>query len=127
MFEGHIIAPRQVESELAKWDTKIGPMKAWLRGHHHIFRDVETNAQLEIAKRIVNAYPAYGESQNYLGDLEVITLAAARGITVISLEVSNPNPSKRRPKIPDVCAEFNVGCLSLPGFLRRESFGKTAG
>ena len=61
------------------------------------------------------------ETLNFLGDLEVMTLADALGITVISLESESPFPSQKRPKIPNVCKEFGIDCVSVTGFLRRES------
>lgn len=123
MQEGKVIAPRQVEAELEKWQKSISQMHVWLRDHRYLFRDMD-DAQLNAAKRIVNAYPAYGMTQNNVGDLELMTLAMARGIAVLTLEHKrSTQPSKRLPKIPDVCAEFNVDCVSLPGFLRREGFG----
>jgi hypothetical protein len=82
------------------------------------FRDVETDAQLVLAKQIVNKYPVYGKNENYLGDLEVITLAGALGITVISIETPQPQTGQKRPKIPNVCAEFQVSCVSVAGLLR---------
>jgi hypothetical protein len=124
IISGAIIAPRQVEHELKKWPKTIPDMKAWLRKHNQMFRDVETAAQLTSAKRIVNEYPVYGETDNYLGDLEVMSLAEALQITVISLEGENPHNSKRRPKIPIVCKQFGIDCVSFPGFLRRENFGQ---
>ena len=74
MQEGKIIAPRQVEAELEKWQKSISQMHAWLRDHRYLFRDMG-DAQLEAAKRIVNAYPAYGMTQNNVGDRELMTLA----------------------------------------------------
>lgn len=115
---GRIVAPRQVENELnghAKKRPKIGP---WLNTHRYMFRDVETDAQLVLAKHIVNKYPVYGKNENYLGDLEVITLAGALGITVISIETPQPQTGQKRPKIPNVCAEFQVSCVSVAGLLR---------
>jgi len=115
---GQIIAPRQVERELtghAKKRPKIGP---WLTTHRYMFRDVEADAQLALAKQIVNKYPTYGKNENYLGDLEVITLAGALGISVVSLETPQPQIGQRRPKIPNVCAEFQVRCVSVAGLLR---------
>ena len=118
---GVIVAPRQVEHELTPWQKTVPTMNAWLKKRHHMFRDVETEAQLLAAKRIVRKYPVYGETLNFLGDLEVMTLAHALGITVISLESESPFPSQKRPKIPNVCKEFGIDCVSVTGFLRRES------
>jgi hypothetical protein len=118
---GVIVAPRRVDDELSKWEKAIPGMAPWLKGRRYMFRDVATEAQLLSAKRIVGCYPVYGETMNYLGDLEVMTLAAALDLTVISLERESPGSSRKRPKIPNVCKEFGIDCVSVAGFLRRES------
>jgi hypothetical protein len=124
MKEGLIIGPRQVDKELEAWEERIDSMRAWRREHAYLFRDIESDAQLDIAKRIVNAYPAYARNQNYLGDLELICLAGARELTVLSMEHQrSTQPSRTLPKIPDVCAKFRIDCVSFPGYLRREGFG----
>lgn len=115
---GEVIAPRQVQRELEKHATKREGLGPWLSTRGFMFRDVETDAQLDLAKRIVNVYPAYASSENYLGDLEVITLAGALGLCVISLEAPNQLSGKRRPKIPNVCEQFGIGCVSVAGLLR---------
>ena len=76
------------------------------------------DSQLAWAKRIVNAYPAYARDRNYLGDLMVISLAGAMGLTVVTLDNVGATPSLKRPKIPYTCAGFRVACTSVPGFLR---------
>lgn len=116
---GQIIAPRQVERELqnhANKRPKIGP---WLKNHAYMFRDVDSHAQLALAKRVVNRYQAYARNVNYLGDLEVMILAGALGIAVVSLELPQQQSSQRRPKIPNVCSEFGISCVSVAGLLRR--------
>jgi len=124
MKDGRIVAARRVETELEKWDKRISTMGAWLHEHEYLFCDIESDAQLTVAKELVNAHPAYGSSDNYLGDLEVMALAKARGLTVITLEHKAQQHSRKRPKIPNVCAEFSVGCVTLAGFLRDEGFGQ---
>lgn len=123
---GAIVSPHQVELELEKWCKTIADLKDWMKKYRHMFLGVDSDAQLQSAKRIVNKYPIYGSTPNFLGDLEVITLADSLAITVISLEGENQNPSQRRPKIPNVCREFGIGYASLPGFLRRENFGQSS-
>lgn len=122
---GAIVAPRQVEHELIKWCRTIDGLRVWLKHHKRMFLDVSSDTQLASAKRIVNQYPVYGDTDNYLGDLEVMTLAAALGIAVLSLEGAKENNSKRRPKIPNICREFGIDCVSVSGFLRRERFGQS--
>lgn len=120
--DGRLVAARRVETELAKWQKTIPSMKPWLSDNKHMFCDIETDEQLASAKRIVNAYPAYGANENYLGDLEVMTLAMARKLTVVSLELKAQQHSRKRPKIPNVCEEFGVRCATVAGFLRVEGF-----
>lgn len=122
MQDGRVIAPRMVETELEKWQKTIPQMKPWLTDHKYLFSDIETDAQLDSAKRIVNSYPAYATSVNYLGDLEVMTLAGARGLTVISLEQKATQHSPKKPKIPNVCEQFGIRWVNLAGFLRTEGF-----
>ncbi|MER7557338.1 DUF4411 family protein [Nocardioides sp. NPDC126508] len=119
--DGRVVAARRVETELAKWHKTIPTIKSWLSDNKHMFCDIETE-QLSAAKRIVNAYPAYGSNENYLGDLEVMTLAMARNLTVVSLEHRAQQHSKKRPKIPNICDEFGIACTGLAGFLRAEGF-----
>jgi hypothetical protein len=117
---GEIVAPRQVEHELighAKKHGKIGP---WLHRNDHMFRDLSSSEELLLAKRIVNGHSAYARNTNYLGDLEVMTLAGSRRLTVVSMEVGLQQAGQRRPKIPNVCDEFGILRLSVSGFLRAE-------
>lgn len=115
---GEIIAPRRVETELATWEKQIPDMKRWLatRG---LFVDM-TSEQLAFAKEVVNAFPDYGSNDNYLADLEVISLAGVRNIAVITDERVRPNISINHPKIPEVCGRFGIECLSISGFLSRD-------
>ncbi|MGD8215789.1 DUF4411 family protein [Aestuariimicrobium sp. Y1814] len=120
--DGRVVAARRVETELAKWQKTIPAMKGWLSDNKHMFCDIATDEQLVGAKRIVNAYPAYGSNENYLGDLEVMVLALSRQLTVVSLELKAQQHSVKRPKIPNVCEQFGIGCANLAGFLRAEGF-----
>lgn len=116
---GDIIAPRAVEAELIKWEKQIPDMKAWL-AKHGMFADM-TNEQLDFAKRVVNDFPDYGSTDNYLADLEVISLAAVRNLAVITNERVRPTVTVNHPKIPEVCARYKIECLSVSGFLAREA------
>ena len=116
--EGRVIAPRQVETELHRQADRVPALPSWLKQHHHMFRDIETDEQLVFAKRLVNTHSAYARNENYLGDLEVISLSAAMGLTVITMETKRQVSGHRNPKIPNVCEEFGVRCLSVVGFLK---------
>jgi hypothetical protein len=119
---GRVVAAKRVATELKKWE-RLDRVKVWLGDHRYVFRDIESDAQLVAAKEIVNKYPAYGLDVNRLGDLEVMALAKARGLTVISLE-STKQHRPDRPKIPNVCEEFGIGHVSFHDFLRAEGFAE---
>lgn len=118
--DGRVVAAKRVARELQKWERLDG-VKVWLRDHRYVFRDIESDGQLLVAKEIVNRYPAYGLDVNRLGDLEVMALAKARGLTVVSLE-SQKQHRADRPKIPNVCAEFGIRYCGFHDFLREEGF-----
>lgn len=60
--------------------------------------------------------PGLRRDDDYLGDLEVMTLAHALGITLLSMEVDACGaPSKKRPKIPSVFREFGLTASRSPG------------
>lgn len=113
-----IIAPRQVERELEGHASKRAKVGPWLGKHRYMFRDIQCDEQLQLAKQIVNRYPVYSKTVNYLGDLEVMTLAGALRLKVITLELPEQQSGQKRPKIPNVCREFNIDSLSVAGFLR---------
>lgn len=124
MFEsdistGLIIAPPQVREELGTWCREVPELHRWLATRRSMFHDPDSQA-LGWAKRIVNSYPGYAKDRNYLGDLCVIALAGSRSLTVITNEKrAAGQPSRTRPKIPDVCKEFSIPCLTVIGYLRR--------
>ena len=118
--DGRVVAARRVETELQKW-TRLERVEAWLNDHKFVFQDITTDEQLAAAKEIANRYPAYGLDWNYLGDLEVMALAKARDLTVISLESPKQHRADR-PKIPSVCDEFQIGHVVFLDFLREEGF-----
>jgi hypothetical protein len=121
--KGAIVAPREVERELTGWARTIEGMAQWVRSHKGLFLAVEASAQLVAAKEIVNAYPAYASSTNYVGDLSIMSLAKYLGVAVLTLERRADHHAEKRPKIPNVCQEFGIDCVSVSGFLRREGFG----
>jgi hypothetical protein len=123
-LDGRVVAARRVKTELQKWEY-LDRVKAWRDSHDFVFQDITTDEQLAAAKAIVNQYPAYGLNWNYLCDLEVMALAKARALTVISLESPKQHRADR-PKIPNVCDEFRIGHLVLLDFLREEGFAHTA-
>jgi hypothetical protein len=116
---GLIAAPIQVRDELSTWSPQIPDLARWLKTHRGMFRELDEGT-LRNVKEVVNRYPTYARDRNYLGDLCVIALAGAHQLTIVSNEKgSKGQASRTRPKIPDVCAELGIDCVSVMGFLRR--------
>lgn len=118
---GYVLAPPQIRAELETWRSRLKDLPRWLEAHRGLF--VELNdADLAWAKQVVNAFPTYGRDLNYLGDLCVIALAGSRRLCVVTNERgANGEPHPRRPKIPDVCRDFGIDCVSFVGYLRRRA------
>lgn len=56
----------------------------------------------------------------------LIAVASIDKFTIVTMEKSDPNlsagsPTKREPKIPDVCKWFDVECIDLFELMRREN------
>lgn len=119
--KGQIVAPVKVREELESWTQRIPSLSAWLKQHNYMFIN-PTDEQLNLAKTIIKKYPVYAQVENYVGDLMVIALSGVMKITPLTLESKVVNGGKKRPKIPNVCDEFNIKCISVPGFLREEEF-----
>jgi hypothetical protein len=115
--KGEIIAPEVVRDELANTDEAA--LKRWLAEHDGMFVPLETG-QLGPLTEIVRRYPAYANSPRNLADPAVIALAKADELAVLSSETKATQHSERKPKIPNVCQEFDVGCLDIQDFCRKE-------
>ena len=118
--EGKIISAKRIEVELRKWTSNVKGLEAWLKKNSQMFL-AETSGQLKFAKEIAKRYPYAAKIDNNSYDLMLIALAGDMGITVLTLE----NQKKHRPekpKIPTVCDEFDVKCISLKDFFRAERF-----
>jgi hypothetical protein len=121
---GYTVAPPQVRAELLRAQVVVPDMGEWLARHQAMYVELD-DATLAFAKRVVNAFPTYGRDENYLGDLCVIALAGAWGLTVISNErAAKGQMSQRHPKMPDVCGVFNIAFVSVMGYLRQRSAGR---
>jgi hypothetical protein len=61
-------------------------------------------------------YPVYAETMNYLGDLDVMTLAHALGITLLSMEVDAcGGPEQEATQDPECLSGVRLDCVSFPG------------
>jgi hypothetical protein len=115
---GEIIAPVEVREELT--NTLDAELDRWLVKHRAIFIEV-SRPQLDVLQAIVRKYPALTHGKENMADPAVVALAAAEGLTVLTSERRQQQPSPRTPKIPNLCDEHSVPCLGINDYLRAES------
>lgn len=112
-----LILPDEVETELEKKSKEVS---AWLRdaGPGIIATD---NAIFAEAQSIIASHPrlVMERKRSYAADPFVIALARVRRATVVTEEGRG---SISKPKIPDVCADRRVRCISLLEFIRAENW-----
>lgn len=69
----------------------------------------------------MHKFPTLIDSEKTTPDADpfVIGLALSKGWTVIASERSNPGG---KPRIPDVCRNYNVKCIKLVEFIRERGW-----
>jgi len=117
---GRIIAPEEVLRELQKVDDDTSE---WAREHAHLFRPPDERVQQALAsilKRLPELVRA--DDPTPAADAWVVAQAKADDAVVVTKENPARGPGAR-PKIPDVCREFGVGCVKLLDLLREMDLG----
>ena len=110
---GELVAPQEVLSELKRQDDEL---HEWAK-KQNCFKDLDAD-QIRHVKRILKEFPSLIDEKKTVPDADpfVIALAQAKGWKVVSSE--NPAGASSRKRIPDVCMNYEVTCLSLLEFFR---------
>jgi len=123
IFQGELIAPREVLNELEKQDDEL---LKWAKKHKKMFKDLDNEQQRQV-RNILKEFPRLVDENKETAEADpfVIALAISKGWTVITSEQPaniEANPSAR-PKIPDVCGHYNVKCVyELIEFFREQKW-----
>ena len=115
--EGLLIAPKEVFNELQRRDDDLWD---WAKDHRKMFIELDEE-QAKHVKAIVGKFPKLIDSRKTTPDADpfVISLAMSKSWTVIASEHSNPGG---KPRIPDVCRNYNVRCIKLVEFIREKGW-----
>jgi hypothetical protein len=113
---GRLIVPREVRREVAR-DTELGP---WVKQNRKIV--VGPNAaQAAIVNQILQEFPRLIDWAKEIPDADPFVIALARWKSATLVKESRyvvltceKRRSATRPKIPDVCAYYEVPCLFGP-------------
>lgn len=119
MKSGKIISTIAVFNEIKKWEDKVPGLKDWLHKNKPYFIE-EDLAQALAMKPITNKYEIYATDKGDYGDLTVLGMAKSRGLTIVTSEKRKDQHRQTHPKIPNVSDEFDVVCINVIEFLRKE-------
>jgi hypothetical protein len=110
---GELIAPQEVLNELQRQHDEL---YLWAK-RQKCFKGLDRD-QIECVKRILKASPSLIDEKKTVPDADpfVIALAVEKGWKVVSSE--NPAGASARKRIPDVCKDRRVPCLTLLDFFR---------
>ncbi|MHB1033051.1 MAG: DUF4411 family protein [Pirellulales bacterium] len=114
--DGRLLAIDEVLREL---ERKADEVHDWARRHGTMFVATD-EAVMQRATEVLNQFSSLAEAQSQRGKADpfVIALAMERDLTVVTAEHSKPT----RPRIPDVCRQLQVPCISLIDLFRREGW-----
>lgn len=121
---GKIICPIAIFNELKKWEDRVEGLKDWLKEYRPSFCELDKK-QTDAMRPIAQKYDVYGTDKGDYGDLVIMGFAKSRNLIVITSETRKDQHKQLHPKIPNVCEEFEIPCISLIEFLRREGIKLT--
>ncbi len=120
--DGGIVSTREVQREIA--DGAVQELRDWADGNPDLFPAPLGAEGAFVAK--IYAVPHLQqniEQQKLLkggrnADPFVIAKAAVEGKTVVTMELLKPNAAK----IPNICAQFGIKCMTLEEFMEAEGW-----
>ena len=125
---GRLFAPHEVLREVEKRDDEL---VQWLRNHKKMFKDLDEK-QLKTVKEILDRFPGLVDPEKETPDADpfVIALAIeeqmARKLTLFGgkcIVVTQEKPARGdKPKIPDVCVQYEIESIPLDQLFRRENW-----
>ncbi|ELC7324553.1 DUF4411 family protein [Stenotrophomonas maltophilia] len=115
--QGHVAAIDEVRHELHRQEDELS---AWTKSQEKLF--VPASADVQTALRdVLIAFPnlADHERDRSGADPWVVAYALSAGRSVVTYETMG---KASKPKIPNACAHFGIGCLSLVDVLRQTGY-----
>ncbi len=129
-----LIAPREVQKEI---EQKRDDLASWIKKNRKRMIVGLTSEQIEIVGQVSRQFPELIDSSKQIPDADpfVIALTISKNreqrelfdtkkYVVLTSEKWSDNPNK--PKIPNVCKHYKVGCIfgsrALTDFFRKEGW-----
>ena len=124
--DGIISSVKEVMKELERYEGRQEHLLKWIKSHGHIFTEPSADEQDKIRQILgVPDFQQLVNSKNLLrgrpaADPFVIAKAWDTGAVVVTTET--PASENQPPKIPNVCAHFEVDCITPEAFMEREGW-----
>lgn len=118
ILDGRLLSPDEVKREITK---KSDGLWDWVKARKGLFVELDLDVQ-KSAREVLKQFP---ELTKHLPDRNsadpfVIALARCRRYTVVTEE--SPGGSPKRPRIPLVCAHYDVAWLNLLQLVQAENW-----
>lgn len=111
-----IVLPKMVADEVK---TQNKELSEWIKAHKKFF--VGYGDCVDKLSQIVNKYDIYTKSgKASFPDAILVAVSMGRNLTVITSERYVSTHSLVNPQIPNICEEFSVKWMNLPGFFEAE-------
>jgi hypothetical protein len=118
MEDGTIVSSQEVYDEIMIGDDDL---KKWAKTHKECFLLSDVSVQQEVRTILLSHRGLVeGGSKKNSADPFVIALAKQKQCKVVTEEV--PTRNVKSPKIPDVCAAYQIECIDFVNFAREEKF-----
>jgi hypothetical protein len=122
-IEHLIAAGRMYASEAVKWELTVADdeIHDWVKAQSGLFVPLD-RAQTDAVTKIQEDFDNLVDHRRGKSGADpfVIALAKVRGYTVVTFE--NMAGTGNKPKIPDVCARYDIPCVDLVGLMDREDW-----
>lgn len=113
---GTLISAEDVYEELCAFDDEIFQ---WAAKNNEIFHPLDYDVQREAIK-LLEKYPTLLDLKKNKSSGDPFIIATAKLYNCILVTEEKPSNSPSRVKIPDVCQEIGIECISLIEMFRRE-------
>lgn len=107
---GDIISTDLVKNELLKKDDNL---KDWVEKYNYMFKELDSNVVF-VLNELSNMFKGWYEfnSKKYAADPEVIAMAKAYNLVLVTQESYNGNAkSEKNFKIPTICEKIGAQCI----------------
>jgi len=112
--------------------TQDDDLRKWAQKQKKLFRDLDAN-QIKIVKEILTKYPSLAKSDSDTPCADPFVIALAIELTRDPQKTLDPTIKKRivvseerlhgsRVKIPLVCKEYNIDCITMIEMCRSEGW-----